>query len=548
MARYEVGYDGLDALLKGLPENTAAEPYEIELTEVTAEFLRGSSPAQQGTLQYILLYNISKYVSLSFSNDCDSILGALTEAHFLFYACSSLTSVDVSGMVNVTDASDMFYNCSLLSSVDVSGMTAVTNANGMFYNCSSLSSVDVSGMTAVTNANGMFYNCSSLTSVDVSSMVNVTDAGGMFNNCSSLTSVDVSSMVNVTNASGMFGNCGTLTSVDVSSMVNVTNASGMFGYCSSLEEIHGWEIPLTADMTGCFRNCSSLRTIYVPKRIPEESASWHVWDIRKDTANSRSTVRIYSEDGSYVSANVPSGDSWSMEIPGKTDELYFSAGSSITQEHMQKMLATRVPVTSKSGVLDPARDNFVLMAKDPDSVKTNITKAVFDTVHPIGSTYIQFPGCPSPNELWGSMSVWTELNFNGAFFRASGTNASAFGSGEQGDLVKNHTHNMNHIHDRGNMEISGAITGFYGGGSFGGSNVFYKGANVWSTRIGSGGSTLYQSDVDMYASRNWSGYTGGVRNPDWDNAFPISDTAGNDPNGIENRPRNYTVRIWKRTA
>ena len=305
MAEYEVGYDGLDALLKGLPENTAAEPYEIELTEVTAEFLRGSAPAQQGTLQYILQNNTSKYVSLSFSNDCDSILGALTNAASMFQGCTSLTSVDVSGMTSVTVSRAMFYDCTLLTSVDVSGMTAVIDATSMFGYCLSLTSVDVSGMTAVIDATSMFLGC------------------------------------------------------------------------TSLEEIHGWEIPLTEGMRDCFSACSSLRTIYVPKRIPEESASWHVWDVRKDTANSRSTVRIYSEDGSYVSANVPSGDSWSMEIPGKTDELYFSAGSSITQEHMQKMLATRVPVTSKSGVLDPARDNFVLMAKDPSSFKTNF---VTDTV------------------------------------------------------------------------------------------------------------------------------------------------------------------------
>ena len=476
MARYEVGYDGLDALLQELPENTAETPYEIELTEVTAEFLRGAVTPIVGTLQYVLKQNHT-YVSLSFGSGCDDVLESLASAAYMFTSCTSLTSVDVSGM------------------------TAVTNAPYMFTNCTSLTSVDVSGMTAVTNAPSMFTNCTSLTTVDVSSMSSVTDVGYMFYSC------------------------------------------------TSLEKIHGWQIPLTARMTNCFSGCTSLRFVYVPERTPKESSSWHVWDVRKDTANSRSTVRIYSEDGSYVSANVPSGDSWSMEIPGKTDELYFSAGSSITQEHMQKMLATRVPVTSKSGVLDPARDNFVLMAKDPDSVKTNITKAVFDTVHPIGSTYIQFPGCPSPNELWGSMSVWTELNFNGAFFRASGTNASAFGSGEQGDLVKNHTHNMNHIHDRGNMEINGYIgsvvsanEAIVAGASF--SRTFH-----WDSTKGTGSSgwSLHGNSIDFFASRTWSGYTGGTRNPDWNNPFDKLNTEGNDPNGIENRPRNYTVRIWKRT-
>ena len=383
----------------------------------------------------------------------------------LFEDCSSLTSVDVSGLTAVTNASRMFYNCSSLVSVDVSGMTGVTDASRMFHGCSSLTSVDVSGLTAVTNASRMFYNCSSLTSVDVSGMTGVTDASSMFYGCSSLTSVDVSGMTGVTNAKELFSYCSSLVSVDVSGMTGVTDASSMFHNCRKLGEIHNWQIPLTAIMTNSFSGCKALAHIYTSK-APREDVSWHVWDIRKDTANSRSTVRVYSEDGSYVSANVPSGDSWSMEITGKTDELYFSAGSSITQEHMQKMLATRVPVTSKSGALDPAKDNFVLMAKDPASFKTNFvtdtvaagnsvpvssqgvaamvseTEAalgaaiaqVILSIYPVGSIYMSMTYF-DPGTVFGGS--WERLP-DGVFIRNAGGDAGAVGN-VQGEGLPNIT-------------------------------------------------------------------------------------------------------------
>ena len=60
----------------------------------------------------------------------------------------------------------------------------------MFYNCSSLASLDVSGLDTsnVTGMSYMFCNCSSLASLDVSGLdtSNVTDMGGMFSGCSSL--------------------------------------------------------------------------------------------------------------------------------------------------------------------------------------------------------------------------------------------------------------------------------------------------------------------------------------------------------------------------
>lgn len=50
----------------------------------------------------------------------------------------------------------------------------------------------------------------------------------------------------------------------------------------------------------------------------------------------------------------------------------------------------------------------------------------FDIAWPVGVVYTQYPGCKSPNELWGDLSTWEELNYGGAFFRSNGGNASSF--------------------------------------------------------------------------------------------------------------------------
>lgn len=197
---------------------------------------------------------------------------------------------------------------------------------------------------------------------------------------------------------------------------------------------------------------------------------------------------------------------------------------------------------------------FVVVGNPTVLSSTNYTiyadgQSSLDLVLPINSVYVQFPNQSSPNDLWGKISQWTELNYDGAFFRASGTNANAFNGGIQGDLVKNHVHNMNHIHDRGNMEIYGSIGSVVSANAAIEASPSFSSTYHWDStgRCGNGGWTLHGNSIDFYASRTWSGYTGGTRNPDYNNAFDKPNTEGNDPYGIENRPINYTIKIWKRT-
>ena len=70
---------------------------------------------------------------------------------------------------NVTDMTAMFYNCSSLTSLDVSGFDTsnVTNMISMFQNCSALTSLNLSGwnINNVTNIDSMFNKCSALKTI-----------------------------------------------------------------------------------------------------------------------------------------------------------------------------------------------------------------------------------------------------------------------------------------------------------------------------------------------------------------------------------------------
>ena len=138
----------------------------------------------------------------------------LTSMSNMFYGCSGLTSLDLSGWntSKVIYMDSMFKSCSTLTSLDLSGWdtSKVTDISGMFYSCSTLTSLDLSGWdtSKVTDIRIMFYSCSALTSLDLSGWdtSKVTDISGMFYSCSALTSLDLSgfSLISCTKATDIF--------------------------------------------------------------------------------------------------------------------------------------------------------------------------------------------------------------------------------------------------------------------------------------------------------------------------------------------------------
>ena len=121
-----------------------------------------------------------------------------TSTAYWFYGFQNLTTItgmDYLITDNVTDMQYMFYNCSTLTSLDVTGFNtaSVTNMSGMFYRCQQLQTLDLSNFNTarVTNMSWMFYSCYALTTIYAgsywtTSSVTADEDGAMFTNCSNL--------------------------------------------------------------------------------------------------------------------------------------------------------------------------------------------------------------------------------------------------------------------------------------------------------------------------------------------------------------------------
>ena len=153
--------------------------------------------------------------------------------------------------------------------------------------------------------------------------------------------------------------------------------------------------------------------------------------------------------------------------------------------------------------------------------KENIDRSVFNLIYPVGVTYTQYPQQASPMELWGSFSTWNVVNYDGAFFRAEGTNANAF------------------IEKTGVLRKQDELVGSH---------------SDWVSVSGGNHRHLYHGGYD-YHNPNYSGvptkgdgldYYGNVYYTDYSGDLSMSGTVTH--NATENRPANFTIKIWKRTA
>lgn len=157
----------------------------------------------------------------------------------------SIAAARIEQGVSVETCRYLFYGCSSLASVDLSGLdtSKVTSLSSMFTDCSSLASLDLSSLdtSSVTSLSFMFDGCASLTSLDLTSLdtSNATSLSYMFSGCSSLETLDLSALdtSNVTDIRFLFSGCSSLSTVYVSGLfaANETLSSDfMFAGCTSL--------------------------------------------------------------------------------------------------------------------------------------------------------------------------------------------------------------------------------------------------------------------------------------------------------------------------
>ncbi|BDE94830.1 BspA family leucine-rich repeat surface protein [Raoultibacter timonensis] len=191
----------------------------------------------------------------------------------MFYECTNLKYVDVTGLVNQTyvSAEDVFGNCPNLETViglDTWDVSGIKSFSSMFNGCESLTDIDISNwdMSSATSTFCMFSECYSLESVslpDFSNSINLQTSSGMFMDCTSLTSVDLSrfSPPNLEYAQSMFHRCRALERADLSFLNSgkLKVLSQIFEECTSLKEVvmpetNHW-LTLASKM---FYNCPSL--------------------------------------------------------------------------------------------------------------------------------------------------------------------------------------------------------------------------------------------------------------------------------------------------
>lgn len=205
-----------------------------------------------------------------------------------------------------------------------------------------------------------------------------------------------------------------------------------------------------------------------------------------------------------------------------------------------------------------------------NSVKqiTNITKTVkvssIEDVYPVGFVYVQYPQRKTPSELF-PMLTWQEIDYSGAFFRASGTNAAPFIT-SSGTLT---------TQPQGTSTASLSIS--KSGSVYGNAQGVYNSYYTLKHSHGAyAGNALHAGDYYSYGA---NGFSYGIYNAHWHVGY----TSAGDPNnpagdaqnmyhrhsltftpsvsnnlsfawssehdGVtdsETRPSNYTIRIWKR--
>ena len=181
-------------------------------------------------------------------------------APFVFYKCSSLTSVSLpSGAKHIDYAA--FEGCSSLTNVVIpSGVTAIWSY--AFYNCSSLTNINIpSGVTEIDAYT--FEGCSSLTNVVIPSGVTAIWSRAFYN-CRRLTNVVIPSSV-TTIRSQAFSGCSSLTNITIPSSITeiMDNA---FNYCYGLTSIYVYIKQIPKMGRDVFWGCDAKKcTVYVPK-------------------------------------------------------------------------------------------------------------------------------------------------------------------------------------------------------------------------------------------------------------------------------------------
>lgn len=188
--------------------------------------------------------------NLTYVNMNNWIDNGVTHTGYMFYNCSSLRTIDMENWdkTNLSNITSMFSGCSSLTTIKgVENLIGpkVQIGDYIFYKCSSLTEIDVSGwdVSNVVYGYSVFAGCSSLTELDLSNwdISKFNSLREMFNDCTNLRNVFMLNWnsSNCTSTYRAFYNSKNIKLLDFSNwdFKLVTNMHGMIDGCTSLETI-----------------------------------------------------------------------------------------------------------------------------------------------------------------------------------------------------------------------------------------------------------------------------------------------------------------------
>ena len=249
----------------------------------TAQMFRGVTSLKYANLSVLFGENNNVDLSYQLFYGCTSLLSVdLSGAHTskitnfeeMFYDCRSLISLDLSDFdtSNAIYMRSMFYNCVSLTSIKLNFKTEnVQVMEHMFSGCNSLRSLDLSSFKtdSLIKMNNMFHNCYSLEYLDISDIKaeNIETMENLFNNCRNLKYLDISNFdtSKVKNMNNMFSGCNSLISLDLSNFItdNVEYMNNMFNDCNSLNSLNllSFDTKKVLAMENMFNGCNSLKSL-----------------------------------------------------------------------------------------------------------------------------------------------------------------------------------------------------------------------------------------------------------------------------------------------
>ena len=274
----------------------------------------------------------------------------------MFYQCSSLTNLDVSGFntKKVKTMYAMFGRCENLTGLDLKNFDTsnVTNMSVMFYACKSLTTLDLCSFNTskVEYMGSMFGLCEQLTSLDLSSFdtSHVLRMADMFTDCSRLKTINVSSFntSKVETMANMFSHCEQLTDVDLSGFdtSSVIFIRGMFTDCKQLTSLNltSFDTSNVEQMAYLFNNCTMLETIYV-------SSLWNTEKVTQSEYMFLGCTNLKGEKGTSYNYGITDKEYARIDY-GKTAPGYLSSDANLT--YKLEVAGTAVTGSNKDDILD----------------------------------------------------------------------------------------------------------------------------------------------------------------------------------------------------